>query len=511
MSISPQPKKVIIIGAGIGGLSCAHELSKTPEQFDIHVIDRHPNAGGLARSSVNEEDKHSEICWKAISSGYINLLQILDTVTDNSGIKLIAHLKPLERFIYAFNDRNIVEAQNSFITRPSLFKSGFKTMYNKNVPIKDQIKLLWFLFKAQYSCEERLASYDKIKWSDWVNSYSEEVKRWILDSTAIYLGMDYKNISKQFMMQLVRDDTRSPLINNQHLFWSFDGPMSEVFIEPWKEFLKKKGVHFHMEVTAEAFEYKKDEIHAITFKHMENFNTADADIFVNAMGCEQLAKIYPESPETVIVKNKYEKLAALGHQIQAQILFYINRRTFTDHKPTIAIFPDSPWFLMTRLEANLWETKDCDLLSTGIGIWDRPGLIYAKTALECTPKELAEECWYQITESKHNMLWETQMPEWDLWHNVYSDEKGIDTSEPKFSNNVGTLELRPQCADTYFTNLYHATAYTRTNMNVYNMESASEAGVNAALRIRGETVLSRKPSYFTRFMRFLDRLLWPCC
>ena len=50
------------------------------------------------------------------------------------------------------------------------------------------------------------------------------------------------------------------------------------------------------------------------------------------------------------------------------------------------------------------------------------------------------------------------------------------TYEPKFSNNVGTLPLRPSIEEATLRNLVHGGAYARTDCNTHHMEAAAEGG-----------------------------------
>ena len=46
---SADKPKVIVIGAGIAGLTVAHELLRT-KRFDIEIIEKHSSPGGKART-----------------------------------------------------------------------------------------------------------------------------------------------------------------------------------------------------------------------------------------------------------------------------------------------------------------------------------------------------------------------------------------------------------------------------------------------------------------------------
>lgn len=188
-------------------------------------------------------------------------------------------------------------------------------------------------------------------------------------------------------------------------------------------------------------------------------------------------------------------MVKFGRQIQCHVLYRIPAKLQLQG-PCIIVLPDTEWCIMVRVESSIWrgewELTDKDLLCTGVGIWHRIGT-NGKTAEECTREEIAEEVWKQIHKNDglvgsvalsngQSLSSLSEIPEWDIWKSyVYNNVgKGIDTYEPKFSNSVDTLERRPEVRDNTYSILYHATAYARTEMNVFCMESAAEAGVKAA-------------------------------
>lgn len=363
-------------------------------------------------------------------------------------------------------------------------------------------------------CEKRLNSkkYDDMSWSDYVSNLSPELRRWAVDSTSIYLGMEYDEINAHLIMDLMRHNQSSPVLSNSYDFYSFNNSINMTWFDQWKEQLRENGVVFHMhndiqEIVVDDNNAIKEIIVKDTWWNKKH--VVSGDVFINGLSIENLGYLYPSTtPELKLQHDDFNKLAERGHQIQTQILYRLNSRINED-KNTVYILPDTPWFLMTRHEGSLWNLKDCDILSAGIGIWNKPGL-NGKCAINCSPEELAKECWEQML--KFDIPLPVNMPEWDIWNNFeYSEEdEKIWTWEPKFSNNVGTLHIRPETKDKHIQNLYHATAYTHTSMNIFNMESAAEAGLKAAKTISNTDIIvntSYKPNLFFKFIQWVDNLV----
>ena len=500
--------KICIMGAGVGGLATAHELCKD-KRYTIDIYERNHVVGGQSRSSF-QDGKHSEYCWHAVSSGYTNLPRLLSEIPLDDNDKhdsVLKHLKPLEKYFFlTANGCHINYDKNFLSASPIEFLQTLEQITGESHKL-DMIKGLWMYFKINSMCEERLNSkyYDDTTWSEYTSHFSDTMRRWAVDSTSIYLGMEYDEINAHLIMDLLRHNQTSSLMSDKWDFYSFDQSINDVWFNPWKEYLRENGVKFHMHHDIQEIVYNSinNEISYIIIKDTwwNNRKKVVADIFVNGLSAESLGYL--------TVRDKYKQLAILGHQIQTQILYRLPYR-INEKFNTVYILPDTPWFLMTRHEGSLWELDDEDILSTGIGIWNKPGL-NGKCAINCSPQELAEECWSQMLEFDTPIP--MNLPEWDIWNNFqYSkEEEKLWTWEPKFSNNIGTLDLRPHNQDDIIKNLYHSTAYTRTSMNIFNMESGAEAGIRTAKIISESDVdvnTSYKPNLFFRIMQWFDSILF---
>ena len=86
------------------------------------------------------------------------------------------------------------------------------------------------------------------------------------------------------------------------------------------------------------------------------------------------------------------------------IQFYLTERTPLVHGHLDCI--DSPWSLTAIAQAQHWPGRDfpadygdgtaADCLSVDVSEWDKPGILYGKTAKQCTRDEVAREVWAQL-------------------------------------------------------------------------------------------------------------------
>ena len=121
--------KILIIGGGIGGLSCATSLAETGE-FDISIYES-DIIGGQA-SSQNSKLCNTEISWRVFGSSYKNLL------------KIIKDIDAIDNFYISTNGDNCYDNN-------SIFSLGaIETLKHMNKEIYKKILPLFFM------CRERL-------------------------------------------------------------------------------------------------------------------------------------------------------------------------------------------------------------------------------------------------------------------------------------------------------------------------------------------------------------------
>ncbi len=58
MPSPPKKKSVLIVGAGAAGMSCAQQLSESPDKFDVTIIESQGYTGGQAFSIPIDENKY---------------------------------------------------------------------------------------------------------------------------------------------------------------------------------------------------------------------------------------------------------------------------------------------------------------------------------------------------------------------------------------------------------------------------------------------------------------------
>jgi len=106
--------------------------------------------------------------------------------------------------------------------------------------------------------------------------------------------------------------------------------------------------------------------------------------------------------------------------------FYLTKDVQINQGHTIYI--DTPWAITSISQKQFWPNVDLSkygdgtvkgILSVDISDWDAPGILYNRTAKECTKEEIINEIWAQLKRSL-NVEGAVVLTD-DMLHNWYLD------------------------------------------------------------------------------------------
>jgi len=523
--------RVCIMGAGIGGLSTAHKLPRMGHR--VHIIERNAEVGGVARSKYLKNGQHSEYCWHVFMKGYTSLLPILQEIPFR-GASVADQLKPISQFCYGRNGDNFVIERGGTCfmgthSLVSLYTQARRLGYSFSYSDVWTLILLYLFVESSHP--QRFKKYDDVLWSDLMGSLSVDAKKLAIDPVGCYLGMEPNRVNAHTMLDILRKSTITPSFADKHrqkdgsvpLSYSLNGPTNEHWLEPWTQYLSDREVEVSLNTSIQEIRCEGGEVKEIVVSNEGGTQNLQYDFYVNSLDVKSFGNILRNKKS---LKNNMLELSKRSYQIQPQVLFQVSER-INFGEPTVVMLFDTPWGIMYRPEGPLWDiplgkedAKPGDLLSVGIGVWHRKGLLYNKTAHECTEQEIVQEVWEQMKSSRGHMkhyktdtgktMDEVAYTSYNIWpsFSFSSQQGGLDTWEPKFSNNVGTVALRPSTIEPSLANLVHANAYTLTDNNLYNMDSAAEAGVRAANYILKREARADHEKYITpnRFWSFCHKI-----
>ncbi|MGH4028643.1 hydroxysqualene dehydroxylase [Actinomycetota bacterium Odt1-20B] len=272
-------------------------------------------------------------------------------------------------------------------------------------------------------------------------------------------------------------------------------PTNEAWIDPWVTHLKSLGVEFRIGWTVRELGFGGGRITKTVIEDPDGVRRdVVADHYVQAMPVEHARETW--SAELKAADPQLARCDKLETDWMTGIQFYLTESpdTVDGHFNCI----DSPWSLTAIAQARHWKGRDfpkdygdgtaVDCLSVDISEWDKKGILYGKTAKQCTREEVAKEVWAQLkaalNDTGKTVLRDSTLHSWFLDPGV----DGIGTPHPTNEDQllihpVGTLHNRPSSA-TKIPNLFLSGDYVAVDIDLATMEGANASArqaVNALL------------------------------
>ncbi|MCH0541702.1 FAD-dependent oxidoreductase [Streptomyces sp. MUM 203J] len=274
-----------------------------------------------------------------------------------------------------------------------------------------------------------------------------------------------------------------------------DAPTNEAWIDPWEAHLRSLGVEFRIGWTLRELAYGEGRITAAVVDDPQGVrHGVTADHYVCALPVEHARRTW--GPALRAADPQLARCDRLRTDWMTGIQFYLTERPPLVRGHVNCL--DSPWALTAIAQAHHWSGRDfpadygdgvaVDCLSVDISEWDRPGILYGKTAKQCTREQVAREVWAQLkaalNDTGHPALKDGALHSWFLDPAV----DGLGTPHPTNEDEllihpVGTLHNRPR-ATTRVPNLFLAGDYVAVDIDLATMEGANASArqaVNALL------------------------------
>ncbi|MFE3579559.1 hydroxysqualene dehydroxylase [Streptomyces vinaceus] len=278
-----------------------------------------------------------------------------------------------------------------------------------------------------------------------------------------------------------------------------DLPTNEAWIDPWEAHLRTLGVEFRIGWTVQEVRYGNGRVSGVTVLDPAGARqTVTADHYVSALPVEHARRTW--SAALRAADPMLGRCDRLETDWMTGIQFYLTERAPLVHGHLNCI--DSPWSLTAIQQAEHWPARDfpadygdgaaVDCLSVDISDWDKPGILYGKTAKQCTRDEVAREVWAQLKASLNDtgktLLADRTLHSWFLDPGV----DGLGTPNPTNQDQLlihptGTFHNRPT-AGTRIPNFFLSGDYVAVDIDLATMEGANasaRAAVNALLERDG--------------------------
>lgn len=481
---------VRIFGAGIAGLTVAHEL--LDQGFTVILYEKLDVIGGFARSRRESDGMPTEHSWRGYAPFYNNFFDIAKRIplNDNTNLTVYDNLSRQIKFFMPHN--NITKRGIDF--GPTWV---------------DKLVGGYYIGKCLTS-NKRRDEYAQQSFKDAINGkMSKAGMDNYLKSIGPGLGL-YPDITSithitKFVEMVLTD---SHVHQDKSEEYEHDGgyhvmkkPTSEAWFDPWMNYLKKKGLILHLNSELKHIQIHNGRIEQclISMVSLQSNLVNDeyigqrSDIFVfciNPFEFEEVLEnsdlLSPIHPELY----KFKDLISAGSHAQPGFRLLFNKLirlpkqnicfTFPDSEFNITLYPQENFFendpyIATEM-TSLWSGAACDAYT--------PGPLFNKPAIKLNLDELMQEISYQILRSEElKQLIEQYNPykfedlkivKSEIWYE-WSYDGLLKTTNPKWVNTLETHNYRPD-QKSNIPNLLLGGAHTKTTVDIWSMEGAVESG-----------------------------------
>ncbi|UUO01554.1 FAD-dependent oxidoreductase [Mycolicibacterium novocastrense] len=525
-------KTVAVLGGGVGGLSAAHELAE--RGFKVTVYEMHDAFGGKARSMdkpcSGKDDRPNlpgEHGFRFFPNFYTHILDTMKRI-EYDGKTVADNLVPTTQMLLA-QGREGKELPAPMVPPSSVddliaaLKFMREFVFGLGIPMHEFRDYAMGLLTLLVSCDaRRKGQWERMSWWDFMvrgRDRTEAFEKFLADGMTRCLvaarGREMSALTGGMItLRLMLDNTDVPTDR------VLNGPTSEVWIDPWVEYLRNKDVDLLGGHTVGGIHCDGRKITGITVVGPRGNQRVTADYYIAAMPKEKLELLI--SPQMCTADPNLAKVSKLQTRWMNGAMFYLD----TD-KPLInghIVFIDSEWSLTAISQKQFWKvdlTERGDgrvegILSVDISDWRTPGK-NGKVASACTAAEIRAEVWKQMEDHiEDGSLDERNVVDFFLDPAIsFPGPAGAMNAEPLLINTPGSWEDRPK-AETRIPNFFLAADFVQTDTDLATMEAANEAArlaVNAILKAERSKA---DPCWLWTFpeprvlapFRLMDRVLW---
>ncbi len=520
-------KTVAIYGAGIAGLSAAHELAR--RGWRVRVFESNAEIGGFFRSARRAADDHmpSEYSWHGMGPWYHNVFDLMKQIPFDS--------------LGSVYDRALSRPID-FGVAPDQGEAQFDDSEGVTVDVckmfrmspRDRRRWAWLMLKTwtanrrseQYYARLNAAAQFKkrlspVAWSTWVACLGP------------WIGSDWTRVSLHttglfFRRQLITrpahkhpaDAEGPPWMQGARSGWLLlRGPSSEFWFDRWLVDLNDHGVEIKVEQSLQRLDFDGSRITAGVLASGER---VEADMHVLATHPFAAAEILERTPDLARLEQLrfFRPLTQDGPHTQVSFRIAFGERILWPRPRCGLVIADSEYNLTIFAEEQVWA-RNVDLGEDVRSLWtgtscvsNVPGALTGVAVERCTEEQFVEEVKAQllrcgaldalIRAANHGRpLSSFQIIKLEIWHEWKFSPDGIRPRQPKWVTTTHTQPWLPTQA-TPVTNLVLAGAHTRTAADVWSIEGAVESGRRAAQVIEPDvTVL---PQYLPTLLRVLGRI-----
>ena len=519
-------RHVAIFGAGIAGLSAAHELVR--RGYRVNVYESGSEAGGFFRSARMPRTGNlpTEYSWHGMGPWYHNLFDLLKQIPfDDSGS---VYEKALSRPIAfgIFPDAGKAE----------FFDRGLRSIPRMfRISTWEWLKWSWLMLKTWSANVRSQEKYSRLNAAEqWQPLLSEQGYKTWRSCFGPWIGSDWTKASLHhagqfFRKQLISQPRHLHPADDQGPAWSHGagdgwlllrGPSSEFWFDRWIKDLEHRGVSFSWNERLERLHLDDDRISG---GWLESGTVVSADLYILATNPFAAAEIIARTPELERQEELrlFKPLIQDGPHIQVSFRIGFAEPIKFPRERTAVVVADSEFNLTLFAEEQAWSAnvdlgRNLKSLWTGTScVGTVPGRLFQLPVSKCTKEQFLAEVKIQIMscQSLNELIKEAnggrglaefEIAKIEVWHEWTFSPEGIRSPQPKWVTSMNTQPYLPSQV-TPISNLFLAGAHTRTEADVWSIEGAVESGRRAARAIDSTVqVISQHKPWWLRIISSLD-------
>ncbi|MFE2039408.1 FAD-dependent oxidoreductase [Streptomyces sp. NPDC059477] len=521
-------KRVAVLGGGVSGLSAAQELAE--RGYHVTVYEYYDELGGKARSmdvpgtaAGGRAPLPGEHGFRFFPGFYRNLPDTMRRIPvpgNADGVR--GNLRSGTEALFARADgrpdlhfplRRVTTPPALGSLTPSWIRDQLLSVLDlgTRLPAHEAAYFVGRVLVHLTSCDARREDeWERTAWWDFIRAEEMSTEY----RTLLGIGQTRNLVATRAEVASTR--TVGRVIIEALLLWGLLGrgmdgpdadidrvlnaPTSEAWIDPWESHLRSLGVEFALGTEVQEIEYAAGRITGVRVAAREGGQnrTIHADHYVCALPVEHARRTW--GPALRSADPQLARCDALTTDWMTGVMFYLRTPTPVVHGHINCL--DSPWSVTAIGQAQFWDGRDFardygdgrarDCLSAIISEWDKPGILYGKTARECTRDEVVAELWAQLKDSLNDSGKTTLTDADRLGWFMDPAVTGLGGPDPQNREQLlvhptGTLHNRPT-ARTRVPNFFLAGDYVRTDVDLASMEGANESArhaVNALLDAEG--------------------------
>ena len=517
-------RRVAVLGGGVSGLSAAHELAE--RGYAVTVYEYYDALGGKARSmdvpgtgTGGRRPLPGEHGFRFFPGFYRNLPDTMRRIPfagNADGVR--GNLRSGTEALFArgsgrpdlrFPLRRATTPPRPGDLTPSWIRDQILSVLDlgTRLPAHEAAYFANRLLVHLTSCEARReGQWERVAWWDFIRAeeMSQEYR------TLLGIGQTRNLVATRAEVASTR--TVGRVIIEALLLWGLLGrgmdgpdadvdrvlnaPTSEAWLDPWETHLRSLGVEFVLGTQVHRVLCDGGRVTGVRVSDRDGGGerTVTADHYVSALPVEHARLTWGRALRAA--DPQLARCDALQTDWMTGVMFYLRTPTPVVHGHVNCL--DSPWSVTAIGQAQFWDVRDFsrdygdgqarDCLSAIISEWDKPGILYGKTAKECTREEVVAELWAQLKDGLNDAGRTTLRDEDRLGWFMDPAVTGLGGPDPQNREQLlvhptGTLGNRPT-ARTKVPNFFLAGDYVRTDVDLASMEGANESArhaVNALL------------------------------